>query len=156
MPVSLPHSQLGPVRSESRTTGAFPNLALNRTSTPVALALVGFFLGPVTPKVLAAIGVRVPPSLKGSVVSLLVGTGASGSLSLARDPKTRRNSDTSTATSRFLQRRTGLVGSSVGPLLFGVVAGRGGLSSLPAVMIGVSVFSIGAWLAVPKNRRRED
>ncbi|GAA5869215.1 hypothetical protein JCM3774_003982 [Rhodotorula dairenensis] len=90
----------------------------------VALALVGFFLGPVTPKVLAAIGVRVPPSLKGSVVSLLVGTG--------------------------------LIGSSVGPLLFGVVAGRGGLSSLPAVMIGVSVFSIGAWLAVPKNRRRED
>ncbi|KAG0654602.1 hypothetical protein C6P46_001577 [Rhodotorula mucilaginosa] len=90
----------------------------------VALALVGFFLGPVTPKVLAAIGARVPPSLKGSVVSLLVGTG--------------------------------LIGSSVGPLLFGVVAGRGGLSLLPAVMIGVSVFSIGAWLAVPKNRRRED
>ncbi|KWU41146.1 MFS general substrate transporter, partial [Rhodotorula sp. JG-1b] len=90
----------------------------------VALALVGFFLGPVTPKVLAAIGARVPPSLKGSVVSLLVGTG--------------------------------LLGSSVGPLLFGVVAGRGGLSLLPAVMIGVSVFSIGAWLAVPKNRRRED
>ncbi|GAA5982327.1 hypothetical protein JCM10908_006600 [Rhodotorula pacifica] len=90
----------------------------------VALALVGFFMGPVTPKILAAIGVRVPPSLKGSVVSLLVGTG--------------------------------LLGSSVGPLLFGVVAGRGGLSSLPAVMIGVSAFSIGTWLAVPKNRRRED
>lgn len=45
----------------------------------VALALVGFFLGPVTPKVLAAIGARVPPSLKGSVVSLLVGTGESAS-----------------------------------------------------------------------------
>lgn len=42
----------------------------------VALALVGFFVGPVTPKVLAAIGARVPPSLKGSVVSLLVGLGA--------------------------------------------------------------------------------
>lgn len=43
----------------------------------VALALVGFFFGPVTPKVLDVIGVRVPPSLKASVVSLLVGLGAS-------------------------------------------------------------------------------
>lgn len=50
----------------------------------------------------------------------------------------------------------GLIGSSVGPLLFGVVAGRGGLYLLPAVMIGVSGLMIGAWLAVPKNRRRED
>ncbi|BGP27852.1 MFS efflux transporter [Rhodotorula toruloides] len=90
----------------------------------VALALVGFFFGPVTPKVLDVIGVRVPPSLKASVVSLLVGLG--------------------------------LIGSSVGPLLFGVAAGRGGLSSLPAVLIGVSVLSIAAWCAVPKNRRRED
>lgn len=58
----------------------------------VALALVGFFLGPVTPKVLAAIGARVPPSLKGSVVSLLVGTGKS-----ARDAQTRTTrSDTLT------------------------------------------------------------
>ncbi|BGP35596.1 hypothetical protein JCM10296v2_007437 [Rhodotorula toruloides] len=90
----------------------------------VALAMVGFFFGPVTPKVLDVIGVRVPPSLKASVVSLLVGLG--------------------------------LIGSSVGPLLFGVAAGRGGLSSLPAVLIGVSVLSIVAWCAVPKNRRRED
>ena len=59
-------------------------------------------------------------------------------------------------TAKHDRRLAGLLGSSVGPLLFGVVAGRGGLSLLPAVMIGVSVFSIGAWLAVPKNRRRED
>lgn len=114
----------------------------------VALALVGFFLGPVTPKVLAAIGARVPPSLKGSVVSLLVGTGELGK----EPPKLPRRVDLITTRSLV----AGLIGSSVGPLLFGVVAGRGGLSLLPAVMIGVSVFSIGAWLAVPKNRRRED
>ncbi|GAA5895004.1 hypothetical protein JCM5296_000935 [Sporobolomyces johnsonii] len=90
----------------------------------VAMVLVGFFFGPVTPKVLSVVGSRVPPSLKSSVMSLTIGLG--------------------------------LVGSSVGPLLFGVVAGHGGLASLPAVLIGTSVIAMGAWCLVPKNRRRED
>ncbi|GAA5960836.1 hypothetical protein JCM21900_002299 [Sporobolomyces salmonicolor] len=90
----------------------------------VAMVLVGFFFGPVTPKVLSVVGSRVPPSLKSSVMSLTIGLG--------------------------------LIGSSVGPLLFGVVAGHGGLASLPAVLIGTSVIAMGAWCLVPKNRRRED
>lgn len=113
----------------------------------VALAMVGFFFGPVTPKVLDVIGVRVPPSLKASVVSLLVGLGASALSPHSLDTFKLTNS---------LCAHAGLIGSSVGPLLFGVAAGRGGLSSLPAVLIGVSVLSIAAWCAVPKNRRRED
>ncbi|GAA5914521.1 hypothetical protein JCM8208_005378 [Rhodotorula glutinis] len=90
----------------------------------VAVVLVGFFIGPVTPKVMDVVGVRVPPSLKASVMSLTIGLG--------------------------------LMGSALGPLLFGIVAGRGGLSSLPAVLIGISVVSIVGWLCLPKNRRRED
>ncbi|GAA5893322.1 hypothetical protein JCM6882_008004 [Rhodosporidiobolus microsporus] len=90
----------------------------------VAMVLVGFFFGPVTPKVLSAASARVPPSLKASVMSLTIGLG--------------------------------LIGSSVGPLLFGIVAGRGGLSSLPAVLIGMSVFAMAGWAIMPRNRRRED
>ncbi|KAI5477518.1 hypothetical protein MNV49_006305 [Pseudohyphozyma bogoriensis] len=90
----------------------------------VALVLVGFFIGPVTPKVLSTVGARVPPSLKSSVMSLTIGLG--------------------------------LIGSSVGPLLFGVVAGKGGLGSLPAVLIGASAIAACSWMLVPKNMRRED
>ncbi|GAA5837894.1 hypothetical protein JCM11251_004691 [Rhodosporidiobolus azoricus] len=90
----------------------------------VAMVLVGFFFGPVTPKVLSAASARVPPSLKASVMSLTIGLG--------------------------------LIGSSVGPLLFGIVAGRGGLSSLPAVLIGMSVCGMVGWVLMPRNRRRED
>ncbi|GAA6008799.1 hypothetical protein JCM10207_001728 [Rhodosporidiobolus poonsookiae] len=90
----------------------------------VAMVLVGVFMGPVTPKVLSSIGARVPPSLKGSAMSLTIGLG--------------------------------LIGSSVGPLLFGVVAGRGGLSTLPAVLIGASLIACVLWAVLPTNRRRED
>ncbi|BGP43687.1 hypothetical protein JCM10449v2_007732 [Rhodotorula kratochvilovae] len=90
----------------------------------VAVVLAGFFMGPVTPKVLDVVGVRVPPSLKASVMSLTIGLG--------------------------------LIGSSVGPLLFGIAAGRGGLSSLPVVVIGILGVSIVGWFCVPPNRRRED
>lgn len=90
----------------------------------VALVLVGFFLGcvilslslrsshnltllspnsPVTPKVLSTVSARVPPSLKGSTMSMTIGLG--------------------------------LIGSAVGPLLFGVAAGKGYLASLPAVLV---------------------
>ncbi|GAA5830612.1 hypothetical protein JCM3766R1_002781 [Sporobolomyces carnicolor] len=44
----------------------------------VAAVLVGFFFGPVTPAVLTAIGRRVPPSLKSSVMSLTIGLGLVG------------------------------------------------------------------------------
>lgn len=50
----------------------------------------------------------------------------------------------------------GLIGSSVGPLAFGVVAGRGGLASLPAVLIGASLLAALGWMLVPKKVRRED
>ncbi|GAA5824229.1 hypothetical protein JCM3770_004339 [Rhodotorula araucariae] len=90
----------------------------------VAVVLVGFFMGPVTPKVLDVVGVRVPPSLKASVMSLTIGLG--------------------------------LIGSAIAPLLFGLAAGRGALSSLPAVLIGISVVSIVGWCCVPPNRRRDD
>ncbi|GAA6008771.1 hypothetical protein JCM10207_001718 [Rhodosporidiobolus poonsookiae] len=90
----------------------------------VTMVLVGVFMGPVTPKVLSSIGARVPPSLKGSAMSLTIGLG--------------------------------LIGSSVGPLLFGVVTGRGGLSTLPAVLIGASLIACVLWAVLPTNRRRED
>ncbi|GAA5902344.1 uncharacterized protein JCM6883_001375 [Sporobolomyces salmoneus] len=45
----------------------------------VAIVLVGFFFGPVTPRVLSAVGARVPPSLKSSVMSLTIGLGLVGS-----------------------------------------------------------------------------
>lgn len=41
----------------------------------IAVVLVGFFFGPVTPRVLSAVGQRVPPSLKSSVMSLTIGLG---------------------------------------------------------------------------------
>ncbi|GAA5936081.1 hypothetical protein JCM10213_002197 [Rhodosporidiobolus nylandii] len=90
----------------------------------VAMVLVGALLGPTTPAALSAVGARVPPSLKGSTMSLTIGLG--------------------------------LIGSSVGPLLFGVVAGRGGLSTLPAVLIGCCVCACAGWAGMPRNRRRED
>ncbi|SCZ89509.1 BZ3500_MvSof-1268-A1-R1_Chr1-1g01226 [Microbotryum saponariae] len=50
----------------------------------------------------------------------------------------------------------GLVGSGAGPLLFGVIAGRGWLGSLPAVLIVACGTACGSWMLVPKNTRRED
>ncbi|SGY35938.1 BQ5605_C002g01819 [Microbotryum silenes-dioicae] len=50
----------------------------------------------------------------------------------------------------------GLVGSGAGPLLFGVIAGRGWLNSLPAVLIVACGTACGSWMLVPKNTRRED
>lgn len=90
----------------------------------LAMCLVGFFFGPVTPRVLSVVGKRVPPSLKSSVMSLTIGLG--------------------------------LVGSATGPLLFGLAAGHGSLGALPGTLIVMSLISAGAWLLLPKNRRRED
>ncbi|SCV71363.1 BQ2448_2951 [Microbotryum intermedium] len=50
----------------------------------------------------------------------------------------------------------GLVGSGAGPLLFGVIAGRGWLGSLPAVLIVACGIACGSWMLVPKNTRKED
>lgn len=69
-----------------------------------ALVLVGFFMGPVTPKVLSVVSARVPPSLKSSVMSLTIGIG--------------------------------LIGSALGPLLFGILAGTR-LEALPGVLVSV-------------------
>lgn len=49
---------------------------------PVAMFLSGIFIGPVTPRVLSTVAIRVPPSLKGSTMSLTIGLGASSFLSL--------------------------------------------------------------------------
>lgn len=91
----------------------------------VAMALVGFFLGPITPKILSAVSLRVPTSLKGVVMSMTIGLG--------------------------------LIGSSTGPLVFGIVAGRGYLSSLPGVLIVLAVVNAAGWFLMPKQKRiRED
>ncbi|GAA6062525.1 hypothetical protein JCM10212_001575 [Sporobolomyces blumeae] len=45
----------------------------------IAMVLVGFCLGPVTPRVLSVVGRRVPASLKSSVMSLTIGLGLVGS-----------------------------------------------------------------------------
>ncbi|GAA5969714.1 hypothetical protein JCM3765_001215 [Sporobolomyces pararoseus] len=51
----------------------------NYIANAIAVVLVGFFFGPVTPRVLSAVGQRVPPSLKSSVMSLTIGLGLVGS-----------------------------------------------------------------------------
>ncbi|KAI5477526.1 MFS efflux transporter [Pseudohyphozyma bogoriensis] len=96
----------------------------NAVVDAVALAMVGFFIGPVAPRILSTVSNRVPPSLKSSVMSLSVGVG--------------------------------LLGSSGGPLLFGIIAGNGGLKTLPAVLIGTSAACCGGWLLVPSRARRDD
>lgn len=107
----------------------------------VLLCIAGLFLGPVTPRVLSAISDRVPPSLKSSAMSLVIGNG--------------------------------LIATGAGPLIFGFVAGRGWLGSLPAVLVRpilaqealsdqgaaqIVMCGIGCagWIALPKNDRRDE
>lgn len=76
-----------------------------------------------TPIILSSVSERVAPSLKASVMSLMIGLGLIGSsrelLHLLQD-----------------ELATELTNQSlVGPLLFGLVAGRGGLSTLPGVLV---------------------
>lgn len=47
-------------------------------SSSVALLVTGIFLGPITPRVLSSVTLRVPASLKGAVVSLTIGVGLIG------------------------------------------------------------------------------
>ncbi|KDN40756.1 hypothetical protein RSAG8_07931, partial [Rhizoctonia solani AG-8 WAC10335] len=97
-------------------------------STPsdwIAVAVAGFFLGPNTPVILSIISTRVPPSLKGIVVSITIGLG--------------------------------LVGATLGPLLFGITVGKisPGLRVLPPVIIVLASLSALIFWAIPPRRKVE-
>ncbi|CAE6406668.1 unnamed protein product [Rhizoctonia solani] len=55
--------------------------AVNSTpSNWITVAAAGFFLGPNTPGIMSIVSARVPPSLKGIVVSVMIGLGLAGTL----------------------------------------------------------------------------
>ncbi|QRW18318.1 major facilitator superfamily transporter [Rhizoctonia solani] len=88
------------------------------------IAIAGFFLGPNTPGILSIVSARVPPSLKGIVISITIGLG--------------------------------LVGATLGPLLFGIVVGKvgPGLRILPPVIIVLaSLSAITFWTIPPRTKR---
>ncbi|KAL5634477.1 hypothetical protein ACGC1H_002511 [Rhizoctonia solani] len=89
----------------------------------VAVAVAGFFLGPNTLGIFTIISTRVPPSLKGIVVSITLGLG--------------------------------LVGSTLGPLIFGIVAGKvsPGLRILPPVIIVLASLSALFFWTIPPRRK---
>ncbi|CAE7226206.1 unnamed protein product [Rhizoctonia solani] len=89
----------------------------------IAIAIAGFFLGPNTPGILSIVSTRVPPSLKGIVVSITIGLG--------------------------------LVGSTLGPLIFGIVAGKvsPGLRMLPPVIIVLACLSSLFFWTIPPRRK---
>lgn len=69
--------ELSLVLSHLARSGALAHSRRTALAPTVAVVLVGFFIGPVTPKVLDVVGARVPPSLKASTMSLTIGLGAS-------------------------------------------------------------------------------
>ncbi|CEL55807.1 Bypass of stop codon protein 6 OS=Saccharomyces cerevisiae (strain ATCC 204508 / S288c) GN=BSC6 PE=1 SV=1 [Rhizoctonia solani AG-1 IB] len=89
------------------------------------IAIAGFFLGPNTPGILSIVSARVPPSLKGIVVSITIGLG--------------------------------LVGATLGPLVFGVVVGKvgPGLRILPPVIIVLASLSAITFWAIPPRTKRD-
>ncbi|KAG8726459.1 hypothetical protein FRC12_023387 [Ceratobasidium sp. 428] len=87
------------------------------------IALAGFFLGPNTPGILSIVSARVPPSLKGMVLSITIGLG--------------------------------LVGATLGPLLFGMAVGRFGLQTLPPVIITLACLSALVFWAIPPREKRD-
>ncbi|KAL5634553.1 hypothetical protein ACGC1H_002561 [Rhizoctonia solani] len=89
------------------------------------IAIAGFFLGPNTPAILSIVSARVPPSLKGIVVSITIGLG--------------------------------LVGATLGPLIFGVVVGKvgPGLGILPPVIIVLASLSAVTFWAIPPRTKRD-
>lgn len=91
----------------------------------IMIGVAGFFLGPNTPGILSIVSVRVPPSLKGIVVSITIGLG--------------------------------LVGATLGPLIFGVVVGkiRPGLRILPPVIIALASLSALTFWTIPPRRKRD-
>ncbi|QRV90130.1 major facilitator superfamily transporter [Ceratobasidium sp. AG-Ba] len=95
-------------------------------STPtnwLMIGLAGFFLGPNTPGILSIVSARVPPSLKGMVLSITIGLG--------------------------------LVGATLGPLLFGVAVGKFGLQTLPPVIIVLACLSALMFWAIPPREKRD-
>ncbi|CAE6441808.1 unnamed protein product [Rhizoctonia solani] len=98
--------------------------AVNSTvSNWIGIAVAGFFLGPNTPGILSIISTRVPPSLKGIVVSITIGLG--------------------------------LVGATLGPLLFGITIGKvkPGLHILPPVIMVLASLSALFFWAIPPRRK---
>ncbi|KAG8692864.1 hypothetical protein FRC09_010896 [Ceratobasidium sp. 395] len=89
----------------------------------IMIALAGFFLGPNTPGILSIVSARVPPSLKGMVLSITIGLG--------------------------------LVGATLGPLLFGMAVGRFGLQTLPPVIITLACLSALVFWAIPPREKRD-
>ncbi|KAH7341363.1 major facilitator superfamily domain-containing protein [Rhizoctonia solani] len=91
----------------------------------IGVAVAGFFLGPNTPGILSIISARVPPSLKGIIVSITIGLG--------------------------------LVGATLGPLLFGITVGKvgPGLRVLPPVIIVLASLSALTFWAIPPRRKVE-
>ncbi|KAF8599583.1 MFS general substrate transporter [Ceratobasidium sp. AG-I] len=87
------------------------------------IGVAGFFLGPNTPGILSIVSSRVPPSLKGIVLSITIGLG--------------------------------LVGATLGPLLFGVAAGKVGLQVLPPVIIVLASISALVFWAIPRREKRD-
>ncbi|KAG9084111.1 hypothetical protein FS749_005499 [Ceratobasidium sp. UAMH 11750] len=87
------------------------------------VALAGFFLGPNTPGILSIVSARVPPSLKGMVLSITIGLG--------------------------------LVGATLGPLLFGLAVGKFGLQTLPPVIISLACLSALVFWAIPSREKRD-
>ncbi|KAG8681104.1 hypothetical protein FRC09_017755 [Ceratobasidium sp. 395] len=95
----------------------------SNTSSWVAVALGGFFLGPNTPGILYIVSTRVSPNLKETVMSIIIGLG--------------------------------LVGAILGPLLFGMAAGKVGLQVFPGVVITLSMISALVYWSVPPREKRD-
>ncbi|CUA69041.1 hypothetical protein RSOLAG22IIIB_08291 [Rhizoctonia solani] len=88
----------------------------------IMVGSAGFCLGPNTPGIISIVSARVPPSLRGIVISVVIGCG--------------------------------LIGATLGPLIFGVVAGKVGLKILPPVAIGLACLSgLIFWLVPPREKR---
>ncbi|CAE6506612.1 unnamed protein product [Rhizoctonia solani] len=69
----------------------------------IMVGAAGFCLGPNTPAIISIVSARVPPSLRGIVISVVIGCG--------------------------------LIGATLGPLIFGIVVGKLGLKILPPVVV---------------------
>ncbi|CAE6467811.1 unnamed protein product [Rhizoctonia solani] len=110
------------------STGGAIGLLWGVDSTPsnwIGVTVAGFFLGPNTPGILSIISARVPPSLKGIMVSITIGLG--------------------------------LVGATLGPLLFGITVGKigPGLRILPPVIIVLCALSALIFWAIPPRKKVE-
>ncbi|KAG8679427.1 hypothetical protein FRC09_018977 [Ceratobasidium sp. 395] len=92
----------------------------SNASSWVAVALGGFFLGPNTPGILYIVSTRVSPNLKETVMSIIIGTFR---LDIVLYPYAG------------IMIGLGLVGAILGPLLFGVAAGKVGLQVFPGVVL---------------------